>query len=291
MALGGRHRTGGTDRRCGVVQALGTSTGVDGSSGRSAGAGNGKPTSRTRRRHPGRLPGPVLGGRPRRAARAGRRHADRDPFRGRADRQAGRPAVHDRSHVPTRSSSPRRTPSSRTAQSRLTLANSQLVRAQSAQAHRFRHGREGRPAHGRGQSAAQAAIDDAKAQIRDARFDLEYCRIAAPFTGRIGAHLVSIGSLVAGSRGASSPTTLLATMVSLDPIHLDFDMSEADYLTFSRERAPPSRVRSPTRSRSASATRTASRQAGYARLRRQRARPLERHDPCPRHGRQSRPVP
>jgi membrane fusion protein, multidrug efflux system len=34
-----------------------------------------------------------------------------------------------------------------------------------------------------------------------------------------------------------SPTTLLATLVSLDPIYLDFDMSESDFLTFSRERA------------------------------------------------------
>ena len=85
--------------------------------------------------------------------------------------------------------------------------------------------------------AAQAAIDDAKAQIRDAQLDLEYCHITAPFTGRIGAHQVSIGSLVAGSRAATSPTTLLATLVSLDPIYLDFDMSESDYLTFSRERA------------------------------------------------------
>jgi len=87
------------------------------------------------------------------------------------------------------------------------------------------------------QSAAQAAIDDAKAQIRDAQLDIEYCHITAPFTGRIGARLVSVGSLVAGSRAATSPTTLLTTLVSLDPIYLDFDMSESDYLTFSRERA------------------------------------------------------
>jgi RND family efflux transporter MFP subunit len=87
------------------------------------------------------------------------------------------------------------------------------------------------------QEAAQAALDDAQAQIRDARFDLDHCRISAPFTGRIGTHLVSVGNLVAGSRGASSPTTLLATLVSLDPIYLDFDMSESDYLAFSRERA------------------------------------------------------
>jgi RND family efflux transporter MFP subunit len=85
--------------------------------------------------------------------------------------------------------------------------------------------------------ATQASIDDAKAQIRDAQFDLEHCRITAPFTGRIGTHLVSVGNLIAGSRYATSPTTLLATLVSLDPIYFDFDMSESDFLTFSRDRA------------------------------------------------------
>ena len=84
--------------------------------------------------------------------------------------------------------------------------------------------------------AAQGAVDDAKAQIRDAQFDLEHCRISAPFSGRIGAHQVSIGNLVAGSRAATSPTTLLATIVSLDPIYLNFDMSESDYQTFGRYR-------------------------------------------------------
>ena len=72
--------------------------------------------------------------------------------------------------------------------------------------------------------------------VRDARFDLDHCRITAPFTGRIGTHLVSVGNLVAGSRAASSPTTLLTTLVSLDPIYLNFDMSEADYMTFLRAR-------------------------------------------------------
>jgi membrane fusion protein, multidrug efflux system len=48
---------------------------------------------------------------------------------------------------------------------------------------------------------------------------------------------VSIGSLISGSRGGTSPTTLLATLVSLDPLYLDFDMSESDFLTFSRARA------------------------------------------------------
>ena len=81
--------------------------------------------------------------------------------------------------------------------------------------------------------AAQASVDDVKAQIRDAQFDLDHCRITAPFTGRIGTHLVSVGNLIAGSRYATSPTTLLAALVSLDPIYFDFDMSESDFLTFS----------------------------------------------------------
>ena len=85
--------------------------------------------------------------------------------------------------------------------------------------------------------AADAAVQAATAAIRDAAFDLQRCRIVAPFTGRIGAHLVSIGSLVAGSRFASAPTTLLATLVSLNPIYLDFEMSEADYLTFQTYRS------------------------------------------------------
>jgi RND family efflux transporter MFP subunit len=86
------------------------------------------------------------------------------------------------------------------------------------------------------QRTAQAAINEAQALIRDARFDLDHCRIAAPFTGRMGTHLVSVGNLVSGSRAGAGATTLLATVVSLNPIYLDFDMSEADYLTFLRER-------------------------------------------------------
>jgi membrane fusion protein, multidrug efflux system len=84
------------------------------------------------------------------------------------------------------------------------------------------------------QNAAQAAVDDAKARIRDAQLDLEYCRVIAPFDGSVGARQVSIGGLIAGSRASASPTTLLATLVSLDPIYVDFDMSESDYLAFSR---------------------------------------------------------
>jgi membrane fusion protein, multidrug efflux system len=123
-----------------------------------------------------------------------------------------------------------------TATARLALTNSELTRARelASKAAGTIQSVDQRTAD---QRSAQASVDDAKAQIRDAQFDLEHCRITAPFTGRIGTHMISVGNLIAGSRAATSPTTLLATLVSLDPIYLDFDMSESDFLTYSRDRA------------------------------------------------------
>jgi membrane fusion protein, multidrug efflux system len=122
-----------------------------------------------------------------------------------------------------------------TATARVAFANNQLTRAQSLRRNDFAT-QETVDQRTNDQDASQAAVADAKARVLDAELDLEYCRVLAPFTGRIGARQVSIGSLVAGSRAATSPTTLLATLVSLDPLYLDFDMSESDFLTFSRER-------------------------------------------------------
>jgi len=123
-----------------------------------------------------------------------------------------------------------------TATARVALASNQLSRAQSLKRNDFAT-QETVDQRTNDQDASQAAVEDAKARVRDSELDLEYCRVLAPFTGRIGARQVSIGSLVAGSRAATSPTTLLTTLVSLDPLYLDFDMSESDFLTFSRERA------------------------------------------------------
>jgi RND family efflux transporter MFP subunit len=123
-----------------------------------------------------------------------------------------------------------------TAAARVELANHQLTRAQSLKRNEFAT-QETVDQRTSDQDSSQAAVEDAKARIRDAELDLEYCRVRAPFTGRIGARQVSIGGLIAGSRAGTSPTTLLTTLVSLDPLYLDFDMSESDFLTFSRERA------------------------------------------------------
>jgi RND family efflux transporter MFP subunit len=122
------------------------------------------------------------------------------------------------------------------AKARRTLATRQLVRAQELQ--RSEAGTvENVDQTVAERSAAQASLDDANAKVRDAKFDLDRCRIYAPFSGRMGTHLISIGNLISGSRAASSPTTLLATIVSLDPIYLDFDMSENDFAVFQTARA------------------------------------------------------
>jgi len=121
-----------------------------------------------------------------------------------------------------------------TAQAKVALTQAELWRAQQLKRTEFGTA-ENVDVRAADQRSAEAASDTAKAAIMDARLDLEFSRVTAPFTGRIGAHQVSTGNLVSGSRGGTGPTTLLATIVSLDPIYLDFDMSEADYLAWQRD--------------------------------------------------------
>jgi RND family efflux transporter MFP subunit len=121
------------------------------------------------------------------------------------------------------------------ARARLDLANRELFRANSLK-QTGAGSVESADQRFAEQRAAQATLDNALAAVRDAQFDLDHTRIIAPFTGRIGTHQVSVGNLISGSRAGTSPTTLLATLVSTDSIYLNFDMSEADYMTFLRDR-------------------------------------------------------
>lgn len=75
--------------------------------------------------------------------------------------------------------------------------------------------------------AADATLASAQAVVAEARLDLEYTRIRAPVSGRISDRRVDLGNLV-------TEATLLTTIVSLDPIHLVFDMNEADFLAYQR---------------------------------------------------------
>jgi RND family efflux transporter MFP subunit len=67
--------------------------------------------------------------------------------------------------------------------------------------------------------------------VRAAQLNLTFCHITAPFSGRISTHRMSIGGLVMGGPQAAT-STLLTTIVSLDPIYPDFQMSEDDYLSY-----------------------------------------------------------
>ncbi len=71
-----------------------------------------------------------------------------------------------------------------------------------------------------------------KPRCVQADLDLGYTEICAPVTGRISRHEVSAGNLITG--GYSGDVTLLTTIVSLDPIYFDFDVSEANYLAYQR---------------------------------------------------------
>lgn len=85
---------------------------------------------------------------------------------------------------------------------------------------------------------AGAAVEAARAAVREAELNLQFTRVTAPVTGRVGARQISIGNLVTagGAGGNTGGGTLLTTIVSQDPLYFNFDMSEADYLAFRRSR-------------------------------------------------------
>jgi RND family efflux transporter MFP subunit len=68
--------------------------------------------------------------------------------------------------------------------------------------------------------------------VRQAELDLEFTELRAPVTGRIGDRRVTTGNLVTGGTGGS--TTLLATVVSIDPIRFEFTFDEASLLRYER---------------------------------------------------------
>lgn len=119
-----------------------------------------------------------------------------------------------------------------TAQSALELANQQLARTTELKRSDFASG-EVMDQRVQAQRGALAALEQAKASVRSAELNVEFTHITAPLAGRISAHRVSIGNLITGGQNGGA-STLLTTVVSLDPIYLDFDMSEADYLVYQR---------------------------------------------------------
>lgn len=90
----------------------------------------------------------------------------------------------------------------------------------------------------------KAGVENAKAQIEIAQINLSYTRVTAPFDGRVSRRNVDVGNLVGGGE-----KTLLATIISYDPMYVYFTLGERDMLRLQESRggsaAPEKRVRIP----------------------------------------------
>lgn len=82
------------------------------------------------------------------------------------------------------------------------------------------------------QQGAEAAVEAARAAVRQAELDLGFTRIAAPMDGLVGKTEVNPGNLV------SRQTTLLTSISRVDPIHVRTSISEQEYLRFVRAKHP-----------------------------------------------------
>ncbi len=78
---------------------------------------------------------------------------------------------------------------------------------------------------------ARAQLQAADAAVRSAELNLDWTDVRAPLAGRISDRKVDAGNLI---QGGQQGATLLATIVTLDPIRFVFDVSEADYLRYTR---------------------------------------------------------
>lgn len=73
---------------------------------------------------------------------------------------------------------------------------------------------------------ASAAVRAAEAAVDAARLDLQFTEVRAPIDGRAGRALATAGNLV------QADTTLLTTVVSLDPVHVYFEADERSFLKY-----------------------------------------------------------
>ena len=76
--------------------------------------------------------------------------------------------------------------------------------------------------------SATAEVQAATASLEQARLNLDYTRITAPISGRIGRKMLSTGNLV------NANDSILTTIVALDPIYFYFDVDERSYIAYAR---------------------------------------------------------
>ena len=81
------------------------------------------------------------------------------------------------------------------------------------------------------QRDAAGQVGGAEAALKQAALNLEWSEVRAPVAGRISDRRVDAGNLITGG---STGSTLLTSIVSIDPIYFVFDGSEADFLRYLR---------------------------------------------------------
>ena len=77
---------------------------------------------------------------------------------------------------------------------------------------------------------AEGAVAAAQAQVDSKQIQLGYCKITSPASGTIGFTKAKVGEFV----GRVPNPTILNTVSQLEPIHVQFNLSEKDYLYFAR---------------------------------------------------------
>jgi multidrug efflux system membrane fusion protein len=75
---------------------------------------------------------------------------------------------------------------------------------------------------------ANAALQAANAARLGARLNLDYTAITAPVAGRVSRAEITVGNVIAA--GATAP--ILATVVSVSPVYVNFEIDESTYLRY-----------------------------------------------------------
>jgi multidrug efflux system membrane fusion protein len=76
---------------------------------------------------------------------------------------------------------------------------------------------------------SDATVEAVAAALRAAELNLEFTRVTSPITGRVGRAIVTEGNLVSSGPGEA---TLMATVVSIDPVYASFDADEQAYVRY-----------------------------------------------------------
>jgi membrane fusion protein, multidrug efflux system len=80
------------------------------------------------------------------------------------------------------------------------------------------------------EKAATAEVGADQASLDNTKLNLEWTTVTSPISGIAGVAKVGIGDLM-------TPTTVMTTISSVDPIYVDINVAEQDYLRFRREKS------------------------------------------------------